>query len=153
MENEYGKKPLEVYKLTNDFEEAKRVMQDYSPEKTERLKKANLESIFLYGLAGSGVGALGLSAAGALVPEVVLPLALSSFGLSAIVSACRILKDKKKNDAIMSGKYFEGKSEDKIIKEANKDYVVFANRMEALEQMRAERQAESEKVVNDVKLR
>ena len=150
MENEYGKKPLEVYKVTNDFEEAKRVMQDYSPEKTERLKKANLESIFL---SGSGVGALGLSAAGALVPEVVLPLALSSFGLSAIVSACRILKDKKKNNDIMSGKYFEGKSEDKIIKEANKDYVVFANRMEALEQMRAERQAESEKVVNDVKLR
>ena len=121
-----------MYNNVESFEEAKKVMQDISPKLTEKLKKANIESIFVLGVCGMGAGGLALSLTGVPTAGVLLPVTLGPALAASIRAACRILKDNKKNKDILDGKYFEGKSEEEIVREANQDYVRVANNLEQI---------------------
>lgn len=122
-----------MYNRVENFEEAKRVMQELSPGKTEILKKANLDSIFIYGLGLLGTEGL-LFGATKISPKAIIPLLAAPFIATTIRAACKTLKEKKKNEAILNGEYFVGKSEEEIIREANDKYVSFTNNYEQIEE-------------------
>ncbi len=128
LKNEDGR-----YDNVSTFEEAKRVMQDYSPQKTEFLKKANLEKAFIGGICGIGVTGAVVGLVG-LPLTVLFPAAAVPVAAFAIKAACDTAKAKKKNQAIESGEYFEGKKEADVISEANYDYVRHNNFMKGWEE-------------------
>ena len=119
----------------SSFEEAKKVMQEISPARTEFLKKANLESIYMFGLMGTGGVGLASVLIGGIPAGVLIPAAIAPFAITSIKAACNIIKNKKKNESIMSGDYFEGKSEKEIIREANEDYIREANNGKVFDQI------------------
>ena len=133
MKNEDGR-----YNQVGSFEEAKKVMQDYSPQKTEFLKKMNLERAFIGSLCGIGATG-GLFAVLGVPASVLLPASLIPVGVSTIHAVCNQIKANKKNKEIASGDYFEGKREADIIYEANKDYVGHNNFMRRWDEITSEK--------------
>ena len=124
-------------KYVSTLEDAKAVMRHCSPGYSDSKIKACKEGIFLYGMCGVGVLSLLMSltdleqlffSTSALIFSVcVLP-----FMVSFAVESYFIQEHREKNDAIMSGAYFEGKSEQQIIDEANQ-YVWVLNRLKVIE--------------------
>ena len=125
-------------KYVSTVEDARAVMRHCSPGRTDFKIRAFKEGIFVYGLCG--LGALGLLAPLTGIkhftistPVILILIPVFPFAVSFAVESVRIHKARKKNDAIMSGAYFEGKSDRQIINEANRDFVRFLNNLKVIE--------------------
>jgi hypothetical protein len=88
--------------------------------------------MYINGLINSGITGAAITAIGLGSSIIAIPLFLAPAVGTVIYEACKTLKEKKKNASIVNGDYFEGKSEQEIVREANSDFVNYHNNIVGL---------------------
>lgn len=121
-------------KNVSTVEDAKAVMRHCSPERTRRMIGACKESMIILSVCGVGVLGLLLYLMGTEIlnnasPVLMIWLFALPIAIPVVVQSWKIHEEREKNDAIISGAYFEGKSDAQIIDEANEDFVRLLNNL------------------------
>ena len=119
-------------KRVSTYEEAVKLMQYYSPIKTQGLQEQHKSSCYVVSLIVMGIVGLILVLVDKLFPlhPILMVVLFFSPAPFVIIREIRQAKaDRKKNEEILSGAYFSGKSEASIISEANYEYAAYYNNL------------------------
>ena len=119
-------------KRVSTYEEAVKLMQYYSPIKTQRLQERLKGACYVVSPIVMGIVGLILCLVDKLLPLHPILMAVLFFSPAPFIIIREIRQakaDRKKNEEILSGAYFSGKSEASIISEANIEYAAYYNNL------------------------